>query len=131
MSNNTQTSLSNLALIPLTSNLEHVLRYQTLIFHALYNHKNFGRAGSIEQEPIQIMDQAFSLMDHEDPPLSLTSWSQLASAVVGPNIELSPQVCDHIRQIVVEDVAREHSKLSHEATQQALEMLMFLKRMKS
>lgn len=86
----------------------------------MYNHENPGRTDTIEQVPIHTLDLAFSSPNREGPPLSLTSRAQLDTAAVIPDVELSLQVRDHIRQIVTKEVAQKQAKQLKEATQQAV-----------
>lgn len=80
-----------------------------------------GRARFINNKPILILDQTFSSLDCGDPSSSPTSQALPVFATVLPNVEISLQVCNHIRRIVVEDVVWEHERKLQQTTQQALE----------
>lgn len=47
------------ALVPPNGDPERILRDQDLLIRTVYNVENTGRAGSIEQDPIHALDQAF------------------------------------------------------------------------
>lgn len=95
MSNHIRATMLNPTLVPHTGNTERILRDQDLLFHTVYNHENPGSAGTIEQERIHKLDEAFSSLNHEGPPPSLRSGEQPASAAVILDVESSLRVCDH------------------------------------
>lgn len=101
-----------------TGNPESIL-LENLLFRTVYNHKKPRRASNIEQKPIHFLHQSFSSQDCEDPPLSPTPPALWASALVIPDVESSPQICNHIQEIVAEEEAWEHAELSQKAAHQA------------
>lgn len=56
-------------------------------------------------------------MDRKGPSTSFTSQKQSAPAAAFPDVESSPQVRDHIRQIGAEEVTQKHAKLLQKASQ--------------
>lgn len=120
MSNNIRAIRSNPTFVPLTGDPERILCDQDLSFRAVYHHESFGRTGSIDQEPIHTLEQELSLLDCKGPSALPASRIQSASAAVIPVPELSPQVCEHIWQVVAEEIAQENAKLSEHATQKAV-----------
>lgn len=95
MSDNIRTSQTYPALVPSTNNLERILHDRDLLFLAMYIHKNPGRTGSIKQEPMHTLDQAFYSLDREGPPPSPTSQAASAPALVIPVVDSSLEVCNH------------------------------------
>lgn len=83
MSSNIHEGLSNSAIFPSTDDPEHILRDQDLSFRTVFNYKNPGCAGSIEQEPIHAQYQEFFIsMGRHGPPPSHASWAQSVLAAV-------------------------------------------------
>lgn len=56
--------------------------------------------------------EAFSLLDREGPLQFPMSQAQLHPTAVIPDLESLPQVCNHFRLIVAEEVAREHKAVA-------------------
>lgn len=121
MTNKIRAARSSATPVSRTGNQERILQDQYLLFHTDYNHKNPGRAGSIKEVPSHTQYQLFSWLDCKVPPLSLTLRENSTLAAIISNVDSSPQSCDHIRQIVVEEAAQEHVTQPRQATQQGVE----------
>lgn len=121
MSNDIRETRSNPVLVPPTAYPERILRNQDLSFRSVYSHENPRRADSIKREPIHTLYQAFSSLVCKGPSASATSRAQSAHVAVIPDVESSSHVRGNIWQIVVEEVACGYTKLSLQATQQAME----------
>lgn len=89
MPNNIREARSNSALVPTIEDPLRILRYQDLAFRSVYSHENPECAGSIKQEPIHTLDQAFSSLDRKRSTPSHMSQAQSASAAIIADVESS------------------------------------------
>lgn len=121
MSSKIRVTRSSSALIPTTGDQKRILPNHELSFRTVYCHENPGRASRIEQDQIYILHQASSSLDCEGPPSSFTSRTQSTPAAVIPDVDSTHRVQNPIRQVVAEEVVREHAKLLPHVTQQALQ----------
>lgn len=112
MLKNTRATRSNPAPISPSGDSEHNMHDQDLSFRTLYIHESPERVGSIERELIHTLDQAFYSLDRESRPRLHRHGAQSAPVAVTLDVESSPQVRDHVRPIVEEEVAQKHSKHS-------------------
>lgn len=86
----------------------------------MYNHKGPGNAKNGGRESIGTLDQAFRSIDREGIPPSPTSRAQSTVAAINPEIETDRHICKYIQRTVTQEISREDSRRSLQATREVL-----------
>lgn len=122
MSSNTRPTESNSSLIPPVGK-KNLLRDQNLLFRTRSNHENSGHAADVESEPIKVLDREFVLLDHEGPPLTVTTRVQSALAAINPEVYSDTRTSDYVQSLVAQEVSRKNGKCSSKSLRKTMEHL--------
>lgn len=122
---NPRSNHSNPTLVPPTDNLERIFHNWELCIRTKYNDKGSGPFNNDNRESIHILDQNFQSLGSESPAASLTSRTQLFSAMVNSEIESNSLICKYFHSTILKEKSRVYSKLAIQETQKAVEYTIF------